>query len=518
MNFQKNQHARWLTLTLVAAIPRILGAFLLPNAFGDAYIYIRDIGTMSNRLSTGAFALTDLFGFWLPLYQVLCAVINVFVGNGFYVGKIVSAVFGVGTCLLVYSIAFRLTAHRMAALFSFALIALNPLHIFYSASAMTDVPHAFLVLASLYFILKRYWIIAAILAALAGLTRMESWMFIGLIPAIQFFNERRVSFVALVILLMPPLFWFYISWKATGNWLACFQARQQYHDWLLTMNPTLARFSLAHILRDGVTLLVSTDIAVLIAAFVAGWLVIKPLAKFTGQKPDRQGGRYAQWNIARAHIMEGDSNVMAALIFFFAFFGLIIVAYLSGTQPIIFPRYGLILFSLGIPILAWTLLTLRKQKPRWAPRLLISVVAICVFDASIQFVGSVGLLNQISAQRTVADYLRDHFRSYPDARIFCDEGTVIALSGIPPDKFLTSSDAPRDQQGFMAFLKENNVGYLIFMNKQDSTPAKLFPHLELGSPNDGFIPVMNSHTKFLFTNLWLYRVRRGRLGAQQPDQ
>ncbi len=112
-------------------------------------------------------------------------------GNGFYVGKIVSAVFGVGTCLLVYSIAFRLTAHRMAALFSFALIALNPLHIFYSASAMTDVPHAFLVLASLYFILKRYWIIAAILAALAGLTRMESWMFIGLIPAIQFFNDHE---------------------------------------------------------------------------------------------------------------------------------------------------------------------------------------------------------------------------------------------------------------------------------------------------------------------------------------
>src|SRR6266404_932661 len=200
-------------LVLVAAIPRILGAFFLPNAFGDAYVYIRDIGNLSVKLSTRTFAITDLYGFWLPLYQFISAVINVFAGNGFYTGKLVSAVFGVGSCLLVYSITLRLTANRTAALLAFALIALNPLHVFYSASAMTDVPHAFFVLASLYFVLQRGWIFAAIFAALAGLTRIESWMFLALVPLIQFAWKRRISFVALVILLVPPLFWFYISWK-----------------------------------------------------------------------------------------------------------------------------------------------------------------------------------------------------------------------------------------------------------------------------------------------------------------
>jgi Gpi18-like mannosyltransferase len=479
------QRALWLTLFLVAAIPRILGALFLPNAFGDAYVYIRDIGELSTKLRAGTFAMTSLYGFWLPLYQFIGALVNVFVGNGFYSGKLVSAVFGVGVCLLVYRVTLKLTAHRTAALLAFLVIALNPLHIFYSASAMTDVPHAFLVLASLYFCLKERWVIAAVLAALAGLTRMESWMFIGLIPAIQSVRERRISLAAVAILAIPPLFWFYVSWKATGNWLACFAARRQYHDWLFAANPALADLSFSHALRDGATLLVSTDIAVLIAAFVAGWLVIKPLAD-------------------RARIQEDGQAIVPALVFFFAFLSLIVVAYLTGTQPIIFPRYGLILFTLGIPILAWTLVTLGKRKFPLIREFLVLVIVLCVFDASVQLVGSVGLLNQISAQRAVADYLHAHIQPTSNTHIFCDDGTVQALSGISPEKFLTSFDAPRDVEGFLAYLKEKNVEYLVFVSNQDSTPKRLFPDLAYGVRP--FEPVMNSHTEFLYTSLWLYRV------------
>ena len=134
----------FLMLVIVAAIPRLLGAFFLPNTFGDAYVYIRDIGTLSTKIKAGTFALTDLYGFWLPLYQLVSALVNVFVGNGFYTGKIVSALAGVGVCLLVYAITLRVVQNQTAALLSFLLIALNPLHIMNSASAMTDVPHALL--------------------------------------------------------------------------------------------------------------------------------------------------------------------------------------------------------------------------------------------------------------------------------------------------------------------------------------------------------------------------------------
>src|SRR5437868_6284875 len=204
-----NRRTTWLALLIVACAPRMFGAFFLPNAFGDAYVYIRNIGTLSAKISTGSLRLTDLFGFWLPLYQFISALLNLLVKNGFYSGKIVSALFGAGTCIFVYAITFRLTADRRASLAMFLLIALNPLHIFYSASAMTDVPHAFFVLAALYFVLTGNWIVAATFGALAGLTRVESWMLIALIPLIQLIKERRVSVVALLILIVPPLFWFY---------------------------------------------------------------------------------------------------------------------------------------------------------------------------------------------------------------------------------------------------------------------------------------------------------------------
>jgi hypothetical protein len=482
---RQNALKLWL-LVLMAAPPRILGAFFLPNAFGDAYVYIRDIGTLSVKLSAHTFTLTDLFGFWLPLYQFTSAIINVFISNGFYVGKLVSAIFGLGVCLLVYNITLRLTANRTAALLAFVLIALNPLHILISASAMTDVPHAFFVAASLYFILRRGWVAAAILAALAGFTRVESWMLIALIPAIQFFRERRISVVAVFILLIPPMFWFYISWKATGNWLACFQARQQYHDWLLAMNPKLGRFDLRQVLRDGASLLVSTDIAVFLAIFVAGWKVGKRL--LTGGKTPNE-----------------LLSIVPPLIFWLAFLSLLVFAYLTHQQPIIFPRYGLILFSLGIPILAWTVLRLREENPNVIRRMVIAVIAICAFDAGVQLVGSVGFLNQYSAQRAMADYLRDHFLAKANTRIFCDEGTVQALSGIPPEKFVSSADAPHDRDEFFAFLDERKVEYLVIVKKEDSIPSKLFPWSEYGERIGIFESVMRSHSEFLPTNIWLYQ-------------
>src|SRR5439155_18194848 len=137
-------------------------------------------------------------------------------------------------------------------------------------------------------------------------------------------------------------------------------------------------------------------------------------------------------------------SIIPPLLFFFAFLALLIGAYVTHQQPIIFPRYGLILFTLGLPVLAWTYLWIRKQKPQIARRAFVAIVVICSLDATIQFVASAGEINRYRAQRIVADYLRDHFDKNSNERIFCDEGTVRVLSGIPEDKFLSSTGAPHD--------------------------------------------------------------------------
>lgn len=479
-----------LGLLVIAAPPRLLGAFFLPNTFGDAYVYIRDIGNLSTKIKSGAFAVTDLYGFWLPLYQFISALINVFVGNGFYTGKIVAALFGVGVCLLVYAITVQLVEHRFAALLAFLLIALSPLHILTSTSALTDVAHAFFVLAALYFVLKKRWLIAAIFAALAGLTRVESWMLIALIPALQFWKERRVSTVAILIMLLPPLFWFWVSWKAAGDALATFKVRQQYHDWLLIQNPVLQHFTLAGVLKDSAMFVSGADLAVLIAAFIAGCLVLRG---WTKKDRDEAGN-------------EDVASIIPPLIFFFPFFALLTIAYLTHQQPIIFPRYGLVLFSLGIPILAWTYFAIKKRSPHLSQRILVGIIVLCVLNAAAQFAGGVGELNRYSAQRRVADYLRANFDPKSNSKVFCDEGTVRALTAIPDDRFVTSTDVPKDYEGFYSALAAKKVGWLVVATQPGSTLTQLFPWSEYGERIGSYGTVMQATSEFLPVNIHLYRL------------
>jgi hypothetical protein len=479
----------WSVLLLVSGVPRILAAFLLPNAFGDAYAYIREVEVLSAKLNAGTFSLTDLYGFWLPLYQLICAVVSVLVGHPYYVAKVVSALFGVGICLLVYELSLRLTGSRTAALLTFALIALSPLHIFNSASAMTDIPHAFFVVAGVYFILQKSWLLAAVMIALAGLTRVDSWMLIIFIPALQFIEERRVSPVACAILLFPPLFWFYVSWKATGDWLACFRVRKQYMDWLLTVNPSLATFSLKGVARDAGALLLSTDLAVLAACLVGAWLAL----------------RHTRFSAA-AREPANTRDALVVNLFFLTFLSFIVFAYLTHKQPIIFPRYGLINFALGLPLLPWTFLKLTGSKPHWRRRLWHAVIVVCVLNASIQLAYSIGFINREHTFGTVATHLRAQFDQSSGARIFSDEGTVVAVSGIPPENFLSSADAPTEREGFVNFLKEKNVVYLVFIDRIGSTPAKLFPELKEGAGNELFRPVLHARSEFLPADVWLYKV------------
>src|SRR5439155_15713191 len=128
------------------------------------------------------------------------------------------------------------------------------------------------------------------------------------------------------------------------------------------------QFSARQILHESGTLFVSSDVAVLMSCFVAVWFVVRRLPQTfrRGSSSDEAIGATGAQASSLAFSM------LAPVLFFFAFFGLLIVAYLTHQQPIIFPRYGLILFSLGLPILTWTFLKVSKDKPRLARRLLIS--------------------------------------------------------------------------------------------------------------------------------------------------
>src|SRR5262245_1305284 len=244
-----------LFLVFVAAtIPRIIGAIWLPNAFGDAYAYTEQIYYLRRALLDGSFSISNLFGFWLPLYQLICAGVSAVIGSAFYVPKVISAICGGGTCVMVFVLSRELTSSRWPAWVATAIVALNPYHIFYSSSALTDVPHAFFLLLCAYCCIRRHWLVASICAVSAGLMRIESWTLILLIPTAHFVAEpvnalissttRWLKSIALFLILFTgPLFWLYVSWKATGSLTKYFEIRNQYIVETLLGNPGLTIFS-----------------------------------------------------------------------------------------------------------------------------------------------------------------------------------------------------------------------------------------------------------------------------------
>ena len=478
----------WVGLVLVCGIPRVLTAFLLANPDGDAYSYIDNIERWRTSLSAGTFSIKTLFGFWLPTYQFICAVICLFVDHPIYVSKLVSAICGMGICLFVFYITLRLVSRRIIAILAFLLIALNPLHILFSAFSITDVPHAFFVLGSLYFAIEKRWVLAASFAAVAGSMRVESWMLIALLPMLQLFVERRLSLRACGILALAPLLWLYISWDATGNPFEYFDTRKRYVDGLLANYSYLANPSLERIQWDISRLLYSANVTVMLGCFAGAWLTVRKLIS-------------PKWH----QVSEKLFRILAVDAFYFSFLGFLILAYCSRNQPEIYERYGLITFALGIPILAWTLVAISGWKPYVAQMLTGLVVLVCFADLDSQFSDIPDYITQAKPQQILANNISSICDANPSIRIFCDDATVQALSGLPPVRFLGSSNSPNDRELFLTYLKENDVEYVVYTDTEGSTMAKLFPELGNGIGSDLFHLFAPATRKDWHGRIWLYK-------------
>ena len=485
----------WAGLILVSGVPRILGAFLLPNAFGDAYSYLEAIEAMRSKMADGTFEIKDLHGFWFPMYQFTCAFISFLFGHTFYVAKLVSALCGTGVCLLVYQITMRLTDHRPLSLLAFASAALNPLHILYSSSALTDIPHSFLVMAGLYFALDKRWKTAAVFAAAAGFMRIESWMLIALLPALQFLFQRRVSLAALGIMIVSPLFWFYICWKATGSAMAYFEERNRYVAGYIAANPVVTTFSSQRLLLDWKRLIVSTNLAVLLNCLVAAWMIVKRMiaGRMVWQKFEMVSLDFA--------------GVTATNVLFLSNLGFLLLAYFTGSQPDIWSRYGLLFFTLGLPVTAWTFLAITRDSSRLKIILATAILAVFAYHTKDQVSEVRSCVAEESAKTVIADFLQDSRRNDPAFRIYCDEGNVRYLSGIPAERFLTAYQLPEDPAALIKRFDEAGVKYVVCTNWETSTLTRLFPEIRKGESTDVFHPITHAASKYSGLELWVYGFR-----------
>ena len=451
----------WATLLVVTGAPRLLLAFLLPNPDGDAYAYLNTIHAWRESLVAGTFTIKTLRDFWLPLYQFICALISTAINHPVYVSKTVSAASGVGICILVFLISLRLTSNRAVSVVAALLVSLNPLHILYSAFSMTEIPHAFLVLGSLYAALTRRWMIAAVCAALAGFTRVESWMLIALLPAFEFVVRGRIPWRTIVVLLVAPLSWLYICWAATGDFLFYFHMRSLYIRDHYTAVAGYGNLTSDRLWWNGSKLVHAANPAVLLGCFVGAGM----------------------WNAWKDRL-----DVIAVAVCFFSYLGFLVVAFLSGNQPEIWDRYGLLSFATGTPLAAWTYLQITRGRPRLATVLAAMSLAVCVTEAQGQIEDARGTIKNTSAKQIIANSLHRYSRENSGIRILCDDPKIPAMASISPDHFVTSAAfRSPEREAILAEIDRLKIDYIVYQKADARSVLRHFPELQQGIPLPRFV-------------------------------
>src|SRR5262249_22872110 len=176
-----------------------------------------------------------------------------------------------------------------------------------------------------------------------------------------------------------------------------------------------------------------------------------------------------------------DSRVGEMLIcalFFFAYFGFIWLAYLTKNQSDIWPRYGLIMFTLGLPVLAYTAQQIYLSPSIPARAALGIALAAGAAHFKSQAVDLVRFEQDRDRSQIIANYLKEAYAADRSIKIFCDHPEVRVISGIPLNRFYNSFGAPRDREGFRQFLRTNRISFLVIPQEPEiSTPSQLFPEI-----------------------------------------
>lgn len=495
----------YLLLISAALVPRLLGAIWLPNAFGDAYSYIEQIYFIRRALVAGTFGIANLFGFWLPLYQLICALVSSVVGTPFLVAKLVSAVTGTGVCLLVFALALELTASRRLALLGFVIIAFNPEHVLYSASAMTDVPYAFLVLLCAYCCVRSHWVFASCVALLASLLRIEGWLLLMLIPLLQLGRDRKLSPLVCALLPIGPLLWLYISWVAGGSPWRYFEIRNEYIVQSIAAAPALAQLSLLRIGRDlGLLIYGANPITLLIGLGLV--LAIKR----------RTIRSLSRWEITSSTVV---------LSFFVAHLSFLLAAYFSGNQPDLWPRYGLILFAGGLPLVGNAIAQARIERSIWQrphsshrigrrPLRLVFCFAAGLFALHFcaQVVEVVYLETRTNSQQTTALLLSEKYQADKSLRVYCDDPAIRVLSGIPLEDFVNQYSSRSEKKAFLDSINEG-ARYLVYTDERGA--GEMVHEIDSGRGNLLLEKTLKENGGRADDGIRLYRIGGAREMAQQ---
>ena len=183
------------------------------------------------------------------------------------------------------------------------------------------------------------------------------------------------------------------------------------------------------------------------------------------------------------------------LTFFSSHLAFLLLAYFTDNQPEIWPRYGLIFFTLGLPLFASYCLTGSARVPQavgYEARikrrsLTLTYVTAALF--AVQFCAQLVDVTRITVKNDpnviAAEFLEDQRNADGFTKVYCEDGAIRVLSGIPLEEFRDQYNSPADEEAFLESLKDNQVRFLVYKDLPGSRLKEMIARIRERTRNNG---------------------------------
>lgn len=226
-----------LPVSLALLITARLGAHVWLYRAGFAALTADEFGRMVSAARWARDPYLVMSGPWLPFHTYFYGSLLKLHWELLHFPRAVTIILGVASIILMYHLATLLFNSRTIGLVSATLLAVNPVHLWLSATPLTEISHIVLVLAALVsFVLylrharSRYLYLSAACLLIGNSLRFEAWM-ISLVfstslvslAAFRSLRQRdrvrmpRTLVLAAAIPWLFPAFWLVASYLSTGD-------------------------------------------------------------------------------------------------------------------------------------------------------------------------------------------------------------------------------------------------------------------------------------------------------------
>ena len=109
----------------------------------------------------------------------------------------------------------------------------------------------------------------------------------------------------------------------------------------------------------------------------------------------------------------------------------------------------------------------------------------------------------------VAEFLHNQRRLDQTATVYCEDGAVRVMSGIPLEEFKDQYNSPADDDLFLESLRENQIRFLVYKNLPGSRLKNVIARIKAGKGGNGILleEITPKPRRSVSENIIVYRIR-----------